>query len=177
MAKFTLENFYISTEWEKFRANYLADRLQRDGELIDDETGEIILRKYDAVLHHKIHLTEENVNDYNVSLNPSNIELVSMRTHNIIHGKSKYYSKKVFITSKDPTTINRNFDLIVDFDTIHKAIGGGDRIFSNVWVVYNVLIDNVRYKHGKWVTALVVCKKNKIDFNHLKNMLEAEEIE
>lgn len=176
MQKFTLDTFYHSDEWAKFRAQYIAERLLKFGELVDDQTGEPITKQRDAILHHKVHLTEENVNDVTVSLNPENIELVSARQHNLIHGKTKYYGRRIYITSKDPSTIDQEFDLVIDFDLLHKALGDNDRTILNVWRCYNLLTEDLKRRYGKWATALLVCKKSRIEFNHIRDMLEAEEI-
>ena len=76
---FTLENFYQSKEWERFRLTIIGERTKDDGFIYDEVTNKPILRMYDLILHHIEELTPENVNDYNVSLNPKNIMVVSWR--------------------------------------------------------------------------------------------------
>ena len=82
---FTLQSFYKSKEWEKFREQIILERTQRDGELICERCGQPILKRYDCIVHHKQELTEENVNDFLVSLNPENVEILHHRCHNIEH--------------------------------------------------------------------------------------------
>ena len=80
-----LSEFYRSEEWRTFRQVVINDRMTEDGFILDEETGKPIVKRYDIILHHKEELTEENVFDYNISLNPNNIMIVSHKTHNIIH--------------------------------------------------------------------------------------------
>ena len=85
-----LFSFYRSREWEKFRQMVIAERVHDDGFVYDEVTEQPITKAYDIILHHKIELTEENVNDYDISLNPQNIMIVSHKTHNYIHNKLGY---------------------------------------------------------------------------------------
>ena len=78
----TLDNFYQSREWAAFREVVIHERTKEDGLIYDEITGLPILRRYDIILHHVKELTDENVNDVTVSLNPENIQVVSHRTHN-----------------------------------------------------------------------------------------------
>ena len=72
-----LTDFYQSDEWRKFREVVIMERLDKDGNTIDERTGKPITRAYDIILHHKIELTEENVHDAIIALNPDNIMIVS----------------------------------------------------------------------------------------------------
>lgn len=75
----TIREFYNSAAWKKQRKyklqlnNYLCDKYR----LLATE------------VHHKIKLTEMNVNDSNISLNIDNLECVCRTCHNkITHTKS-----------------------------------------------------------------------------------------
>ena len=92
-----LFEFYRSDEWETFRKIIIQERTREDGLIYDEETGKPILKRYDLILHHKIELTEENVHDATIALNPDNIEIVSFRTHNIIHDRIGYSTRSVFL--------------------------------------------------------------------------------
>ena len=171
---YSLATFYQSQIWQKFRDTFIADKLQAEGELIDEETGKPILKKSLAILHHKIHLTEDNVNDFNISLNPENIELVSLETHNKIHNKFNCSNaRKIYISKNADSKIQ--CDLRVDFDSINKVLGGSPLTWQNAWKLYYSLIDDIYYNYGKWKTALVVCRKD-IEYKKLKEKLQAEEI-
>lgn len=78
----TIKEFYSSAMWQKQRKykmqqeNYRCNRC--DGVAED--------------VHHKITLTEHNVNDYEVSLNLDNLECLCRRCHNKeTHGKKDEY--------------------------------------------------------------------------------------
>ena len=66
-----ISSFYRSKPWIDLMT---VIRLERGN--ICEHCGKPIVKKYDAIGHHKIELTEENVEDANISLNPDNIMLV-----------------------------------------------------------------------------------------------------
>ena len=80
------EEFYKSKAWKQCREAYaqskgwLCERCMKEGRVT---TGEIV--------HHKIHLTPENINDPSVSLNWDNLELVCRLCHAAEHGRPKRY--------------------------------------------------------------------------------------
>ena len=90
-------SFYRSNEWRKLLDNLKHERLDDDGQIICEHCGKPIVKAYDIIGHHIIELTEENVNDYDISLNPQNIKLVHHKCHNIIHNKLGYANREVFL--------------------------------------------------------------------------------
>ena len=80
------EEFYKSQAWKKCREAYaqskgwLCERCMKEGRLT---IGEIV--------HHKIHLTPENIIDPSVTLNWDNLELVCRLCHAAEHGRAKRY--------------------------------------------------------------------------------------
>jgi len=77
MARDFAKSFYESKEWRKCRAAYIkyANGLcERCG-----EAGNVV--------HHKIHLTPQNINDPNITLNFDNLKLVCQDCHAIEHSK------------------------------------------------------------------------------------------
>ena len=171
MRKFnSTTDFYNSDEWRKFRDVVIAERLNDKGETIDEITGKPIVKAYDIILHHVIELTEENVNDVNISLNPQNIQIVSHKTHNIIHNKLGYSRRQVFIVYGAPLSgktkwVQNNAcegDLIVDVDNIWQCVTGCDRYIkpnrlrSVVFKLRDTLIDAVKYRLGKWHNAYII---------------------
>ena len=84
---FTLDTFYKSSDWQKLLAVLKMERVDPDGQLICWHCGKPITKSYDAIGHHTIFLTEENVNDAMISLNPELIRFVHHRCHNLIHNK------------------------------------------------------------------------------------------
>ena len=79
---YSLYTFYRSKEWRRLLDILKNERLNDQGEIICSYCGKPIVRAYDIIGHHKHELTEENVNDFNISLNPDNVELVHHRCHN-----------------------------------------------------------------------------------------------
>lgn len=164
-----LSEFYKSEEWKRFREVVIAERTAPDGFIYDEETGQPIIRKYDIILHHKIFLTEENVNDYAVSLNPENIEIVSHKTHNAIHDRLGYIRKEVFLVYGPPLSGVAEYaaenasagDLVVDMDNIWECISGQERYIhpprlnAVAFGVRDFLLDCVRTRRGKWNNAYI----------------------
>lgn len=165
-----LSEFYRSKEWEEFRQVVIAERVREDGFIYDEVTEKPIVKAYDIILHHKTELTEENVFDYNISLNPENIMIVSHKTHNIIHNKLGYSMREVFLVYGAPcsgkhTWVRDNMnegDLIVDIDNIWMCVSGlnrfqkPNRLKSIVFKQRDSLIDSVKYRFGKWNNAYIL---------------------
>ena len=164
-----LFEFYRSKEWQDFREIVIAERIQDDGNVYDEVTCKPILRAYDLILHHKIELTEENVHDFNISLNPDNIMIVSHRTHNYIHDKFGYSHRQVYLVYGAPLSgkskwIRENMcegDLVVNIDDIWECVSGlkrynkPNRLKSVVFKVRDTLIESVKYRQGKWNNAFI----------------------
>lgn len=167
---FTLETFYKSKQWEKLREQIMQERTRDDGTILCERCGKPILRKYDCIAHHKTELTEENVNDFTISLNPDNIALIHFRCHNEEHGRFGGFSQTVFIVYGAPcagkTTfvhdIARPDDLILDLDKIWEAIcisdrrNKPDRLKANVFGIRDAIIDQIRTRTGNWRTAYII---------------------
>lgn len=165
-----LSDFYRSDEWRSFRDIVIDERTKDDGFVYDEVTGKAIVKAYDIILHHKIELTEENVHDYNISLNPENIMIVSHKTHNYIHNKLGHSKREVFVVYGPPlagkTTWVRDImsegDLIVDMDSIWQCVSGCDRYIkpnrlkSIVFKLRDSLLESVRYRFGKWNNAYII---------------------
>lgn len=169
---YTLSNFYTSKEWCLLMLHIKHDRLNDEGMLICEHCGKPIVRSYDCIGHHIQELTEENVNDANVSLNPKNVMLVHHRCHNKIHHKLSYsyYHRDIWLVYGAPLSgkstyvesVREDGDLIVDMDSIWQAVSGcdryikPDRLKSIVFGVRDKLLDDVRYRRGKWQRAYII---------------------
>ena len=82
-----MKPFYSTTAWKQIREAYkkkaggLCERCYEKGII---KAGEIV--------HHKIHLTDENINDPNISLSFDNLELLCRDCHGEEHtGEKKPY--------------------------------------------------------------------------------------
>jgi DNA-directed RNA polymerase subunit RPC12/RpoP/predicted kinase len=167
MAKYAiLKSFYASEAWIRFRLAIIAERGLRC-----EHCGRIVSKARDLTLHHKIELTPENVSDVMISLNPDNVMVVHHDCHNKIHGRFGYTIEKgVYVVYGPPlagkhTWISEHIsrgDMVVDMDRLYRAISfrpsfdKPDNLLMNVRGVYNLLIDNVKTRYGRWNSAFVV---------------------
>lgn len=165
-----LTDFYQSDEWRQFREIVIAERLNPEGFTIDERTGKPIVRAYDIILHHKIELTEENVHDVNIALNPDNIMIVSHKSHNYIHNKLGHKARQVFLVWGAPLSGKTSYvkdvmnegDLIIDIDSIWESVSGCPRyvkppkLTQNVFAIRDLEMDMIKYKLGGWSSAYIV---------------------
>ena len=83
MSKPFAKKFYKSDAWIKARAAYIAERTRIDGGLCErcgktsDKPGE--------ELHHIEHLTPNNIDEYDICLNPKNLQWLCKDCHFIVH--------------------------------------------------------------------------------------------
>ena len=123
------------------------------------------------IAHHKKELTEQNINDYMISLNPDLIMLVHFKCHNEVHrrfGKEGY--RNVYIVYGPPCSGKTTFvqnnagpnDIIVDMDSIYQMITINDRYIKpdrlkmNAFAVRDCLYEQIKYRTGKWENAYVI---------------------
>lgn len=165
-----LSDFYTGREWEAFRLNVINNRETKEGNIICDYCKKAIVKKYDCILHHKEHLTLYNVNDAMVSLNPDNINIVHHACHNKIHNKLGKIDKHVYIVYGSPfagkikyvNKVKEDGDLVIDIDSIWECVSGCERYIKpsalkeNVFAIKNNLIDQVKYRIGKWSNAYII---------------------
>lgn len=167
---YTLDNFYTGKDWLLFRIGVISDRINDEGQIICAHCGKPIVKQHDIIAHHVIPLTEANVNNVEISLNPDNIQLVHHVCHNKIHNKLGYVYRQVYLVYGSPlsgksTWVKENMntgDLIVDMDNIWQCVSGCDRYIkperlkSNVFLMRDTLLDMVRFKTGKWNNAYII---------------------
>ncbi len=167
---FTLNNFYKSKEWITLVSRLKLERVEGDGYIHCAKCGNPIVRPYDCIGHHIIPLTETNVNDYNISLNPNNIELLHFKCHNIEHHRFCSYTQNVYIVYGPPLSGKTSYveeiatseDIIVDIDKIWQMISINDRYIKpnrlkiNVFAIRDELIDMIATRRGNWLDAYVI---------------------
>ena len=165
---FDLFSFYRSKEWCLLIQHIRHDRLNGDGLTICEYCGKPIIKEYDCIAHHQTYLTEENVNDYDISLNPDNIMLVHHKCHNIIHDKLSYRGRKVYMVYGAPLAGKETYvngvkcdgDLIVNIDSIWQCVSGGNgkpnRLKSIVFGIRDYMLDSIKYRRGKWNNAYII---------------------
>ncbi|EJT6533429.1 HNH endonuclease [Clostridium perfringens] len=167
----TLDSFYQSKEWKRFRKVILSDRLP-----ICFHCGEAFKEEDTIVVHHKEELTLGNVNDYMISLNPDNVELVHDKCHNKIHKRAGYgrYKKTlgrgIYIVYGPPLAGKTSYvlenkdrrDIVVDMDRLYQAItllplyDKPEELKYNVMFIRDSIIDNIKTKYGKFNSAWII---------------------
>ena len=166
----TLDTFYTSKAWRSFREVVINERTRPDGLVYDEITGKPILQRYDVILHHILPLTDENVNDAAIALNPSNIQIVSHRTHNYLHNKFGYKRREIYLVYGSPCSGKNTYvdgvmgpgDLLVDIDKIKQAITGKSThvlvpsLNPIVFGIRDFLMDSLKVQRGKWNNAYIV---------------------
>lgn len=94
------DEFYWTEQWRTCRRDYmkkvggLCERCKRNGRLVPAE-----------IVHHKIHLTQENKDDPKVAYSFENLEALCRSCHNHEHGDP--YDRRF--------TIGKNGEVITDF--------------------------------------------------------------
>lgn len=164
-----LFSFYRSKEWEVLRRQITIERVNDSGDLICEHCGKPIVKEYDAICHHKVELTEGNVQNAMIALNPDNIMVVHHRCHNQIHERFGYQTmtRHIYVVWGSPCAgksayVDANAgkgDLVIDIDRLYQAVGvGGSRgaVKNNVMALYRLLVDMVRTRSGRWRTAWIV---------------------
>ena len=195
---FKLETFYKTKEWEMLRQVIMSERVNDEGHIICAHCGKPILRKYDCIAHHKTELTEDNVNDYNVTLNPDNIELIHFKCHNEEHQRFGGFCQRVYLVYGSPCSGKTSYvdevangdDLILDVDRIwdavcndgryKKQIGKSkrpSRVKPCVFGIRDCMIDMIRMRTGMWRNAFIIGGYPlKTERDRLCDLLRAEPI-
>lgn len=168
---YTLSSFYRSDEWAKFREYVINKRTTPEGLILDEVTGKPILKRYDIILHHKIILTEQNVNDPSITLNEDNIQIVSHKTHNQIHNRFGYEgTRHIYIVYGCPCSGKSTYveevaganDIILDIDKLYKAISinplhtKSKKLSKNIFILRDTILDMVKTRTGKWENAYII---------------------
>lgn len=184
-------NFYKSKQWEDLLKVLKLERLNSDGELICEYCGLPIVKKYDCIGHHKIELTESNVNDPEISLNPNNIMLIHFKCHNKIHQRFEGFKQEVYLVYGSPcsgkstwvASVANTDDLILDIDNIWECVCLSDkynkpnRLKANVFGIRDTILDQIKTRTGKWRNAYVIgTYPLKSDRDRLCSLLRAKPV-
>ena len=187
----SVSEFYKSREWERLLEILKLERVDDTGQVICSYCHKPITRKYDCIGHHRIELTEQNVNDPDISLNPDNIALVHFRCHNLIHRRFEGFYQQVYLVYGPPCagkttwvdSVANDDDLIIDIDRILECLCNSDRyhkpnrIKNNVFGVRDALIDMVKVRKGMWRNAYIIgTYPLRTDRDRICSQLRAREI-
>ena len=170
----TLDNFYKTKEWEFLRAVLIEERTNpEDGILYCEHCGEPIVKAYDIIGHHLEELTEANVNDRSISLNPDNVILIHHKCHNQIHKRFGFNQTKkrvVYIVYGPPLAGKSSWvkevagesDIILDVDKIWQMISNNppyikpNELKLCVFGIRDTMLDMIKTRRGKWTNAYVI---------------------
>lgn len=90
MAQEWAKTFYSSKAWWKCKNSYIKQRITVDGGMCEechDMPGYIV--------HHKVKLTPENINNAEISLNHDNLEYVCKKCHDSFDDHGFGFRKKI----------------------------------------------------------------------------------
>lgn len=167
---YQLSTFYQSKTWVKLTKIIRQERINDNGEIICDYCKKPITKAYDCICHHKIALTDENINDVEIALNPNNISLVHHKCHNLIHEKFKRPHQNIYLVYGAPLSGKSTFvkdnavkgDLILDIDNIWQSISGQERYIKPyqlkqyIFKIRDTILEGIRYRLGTWTTAYII---------------------
>lgn len=175
--------FYKSQDWANCKAQVTAERIQKDGCLYCELCGKPIVKNFNPnernnrnaiVYHHKTYLTNFNVNDAAIAINPKNIMVLHWQCHNVIHGRfngnNTQQEKKVYIITGAPCSGKTSFvkeriqegDIVLDIDDLWQLISGQPRYVKPNQlkpIVFNLrqqLKDNIARGVGTWRNAYII---------------------
>lgn len=175
--------FYNGVDWANCKAQVTQERL-KDGVLYCELCGKPIVKNFNPnaknnkgaiVYHHKKYLTNFNVNDASISINPKNIMLLHWSCHNEIHNRfngssTNQVEKKVYLITgascSGKTTFVRERiqegDIVLDIDDIWEMLSKQPRYTKPaalkpiVFTMRNELKDLIAKGAGTWRNAYII---------------------
>lgn len=175
-----LKAFYNSQSWQICRKELIITRTEQsaDKRLHCEMCGKILQDKGDIIAHHSpIELTEDNVDDVMIALNPDNLKIVCFKCHNVAHGRvwngTKHFKRvdrAVYLVYGAPLAGKTSFvkhnmqdgDIVVDIDSLYEAVtlnpryDKPDRLLNNVLSIRDKIIEDIKYRHGGWLAAWII---------------------
>jgi hypothetical protein len=100
MSKSFSKAFYNSKQWQQCRTAYISSVYGLCA-MCDNEPG--------LIVHHKIALNSQNINNPDITLNFDNLTLLCLKHHNEIHGK-QIEKRYMFDKNGDVIPINNNIE-------------------------------------------------------------------
>lgn len=177
--------FYKSQEWANCKALVLNERL-KEGAIYCEHCGKVILSSFNPnannnkgamVFHHKTYLTNQNVNDASISVNPSNIAILHWSCHNAVHnrfnGVAVKPERKVYLVLGAPCSGKTTFvkehieegDIVFDVDDLWQVLSGQARYIKPNQLKQIVLATRLFIKEqlkrgaGYWRNAYIIDSK------------------
>jgi len=156
--------FYTSKAWRDLS---LRLKIERGGKC--ERTGEIFADMSQLIVHHKIELTEDNIDNPQITLSPDNIEIISFAQHNKEHRRFGN-AKKIYIVWGSPlsgkTTLVRELmnygDIVLDVDKLWQAITFQPEYIKpepcrfNVFRLRDNMLEQIKMRYGTFYDAWVI---------------------
>ena len=163
-------DFYNGAEWKILKKQMIERATKSDGFVYDELNGERIIMKGDIIVHHLVELTDDNINNVEVSLNPDNLRVVSFRHHNELHSRFGATPRKkvywLFGAGDAYPFINEHStqeDIIVDIGRIRRAVSFSDErkkaTDAAVFAARDAVLDCIYTRRGKWLNAWIVSRE------------------
>lgn len=159
-----IHQFYCSKQWRELSYNL---KMKANGKC--NRCDEIFADFSKLIGHHTIELTEDNVDDPNIALNPELIEVICHDCHNKEH--RRFGNKQnVYIVYGSPlsgkTTAVRQMmqygDIVLDMDALWQALTlqpgyiKPKNVRFNVFAVRDNIIDQIKRRYGQWYDAYII---------------------
>ena len=80
------KGFYCSPEWIECRRSFISEKRG-----LCERCLEQGIYNAGVIVHHKVHLTAQNITDPSISLNHNNLQLLCRNCHAAVHARQKRY--------------------------------------------------------------------------------------
>ncbi len=159
-----VHNFYCSKPWRTLSFNL---KVKRGGKC---ERCKTVFDDFKFLIgHHTVELTEDNVDDVNISLNELLIEVICQDCHNKEHRRFGH-SHNVYVIYGSPLSgkttmamdLMRYGDLVLDMDELWSAISFQPKYIKpknlrfNVFQLKDNLMDQIKTRYGEWYDAYII---------------------
>ena len=173
--------FYNGQDWANCKAQVTEERL-RDGALYCEHCGQIVLKSFNPneknnkgaiVYHHKKYLTNQNVNDASIAINPENIAILHWGCHNELHNRFNGWQpveRKVYLITGAPLSGKTTFvrermqegDIVFDIDDLWQILSGQPRyvkpntLKATVFNLRLAIKEQIMKGAGSWRNAYII---------------------
>ena len=162
--------FLNSKLWKEIKDDLWKKRRNEKKQIICEHCGEPIIGRHNARLHHKEELTDQNVNDWNISTNYDNLAWVHFDCHNKIHHRFCKVDRKVYLVVGSPCSGKSTWvenvatpeDMILDFDKLWAAISinplhvKNNRLTDIAMVLRTTMLEQIQMRSGSWINCYVL---------------------
>lgn len=174
-------SFYNSQVWSNCKQQVYENKKDENGIVYCEMCGKPLIKSFDPrkndnrssiIYHHTIELTEQNYVDYNISANPSLIQILCFKCHNAVHNRfgGGTPRKKVYIVygpscSGKTTWVKEQLgenDLVADIDDLWEYVSKKPRYIKPntykdlVFALWNEYLEQIKMRTGFWNNAYII---------------------